>query len=184
MALSSSIKGHRQEQRIIDALAAGTPYRDIASWTDPPVTPMALSRYKRSAVDALLRRVTEANAAVANNDTNLTTVNSNAVTQVALAQASDPFLLAAQKQTDRRGRWIREIENAGDYTDSGPDYATLAKLDRNDQTGLELHARLAGRLDAPGANQTNIMIVCPATQQAPSVTLEPDAVVIDIGTKA
>lgn len=144
----SSLESHPQRQKIIDAIAAGIPYRDISSWTQPPVTPMALSRYKRSAVDTLIRNVTSAKAAIANNDSDLTVVNNEAVTRAALSVASDPFLLAAQKQSDRRGRWIREIEDAGDYTDSGPDYATLAKLDRNDLTALELHARLAGRLDA------------------------------------
>lgn len=106
-------------------------------------------------------------------------INSDAVTRVAMATASDPFLLAAAKQQDRRARWMRDIEDAGDYTDAGPDFATLAKLDRNDQTGLELHARLAGRLDAPALNQTNIMIVMPAGEQ-PAVRAEDDAVVIDI----
>lgn len=54
---------------------------------------------------------------------------------------------------------MRDIEEAGDYSDQGPDYGTLAKLDRNDQTGLELHARLAGRLDSrPDAPTTNLHV--------------------------
>lgn len=179
---SSSIESHPQRKKIIDALVSGTSYRDITAWTDPPVTPMALSRYKRSSVDALLRHVTEAKSSMVNTNTGEAEINSEAVTRVALATASDPFLLAATKQMARRERWMRDIEDAGDYSDSGPDFATLAKLDRNDQTGLELHARLAGRLDSGAVNQTNIMIVCGPDRQVQPEPMD-DGVVIDIGQR-
>lgn len=44
-------------------------------------------------------------------------------------------------------------------------------------------AQELGQWQEGNGPQTNIMIVCPAGQQAPAVTLEPDAVVIDIGAR-
>lgn len=156
------------------ALLAGQPYRDITAWTQPPVTPMALSRYKRSAV-ALTKSAFEAvKTAVANNDNELTPAVTRAVTAAALTAATDPFLTIAERQAARRARWMKEIEDAGDYTDQGPDYGTLAKLDRNDQTGLELHARLAGRLDAaPTAGSNTFVLVPIAVPMAQALPIAP-----------
>jgi malonyl CoA-acyl carrier protein transacylase len=167
--------------KIIEAIAAGRPYREITAWAKPAVTTMQLSRFKGRSVDTIIRHVTDAKVAIANNDKEIGSVESQAVMRAAMVTAADPFLRAAEKQSARRARWMDEIESAGDYTDAGPDYQTLAKLDANDMKGLELHARLAGRLDAPGANQTNVLIVCGEMPARPApVSLDDGSDVIEI----
>lgn len=178
----SAIEGHPQRHKIIEALLAGQTLKQIAAWTEPAVSTAAICRWRRNAIAP----ANQALSAIApNNDIHAIPtaahVDHQAVTRVALLNAADPFLTAVAHQTTRRARWMRDIEDAGDYSDNGPDYKTLAVLDRNDQSGLELHARLAGRLDAPAQNQTNIMIVCPASHT--EAVQEPDVVTIDIGPR-
>ncbi len=135
----------------------------------------ALKDFKKRSLQAFITKTHAAHTAL---QTNGVASDTEAITKVAMHVASDPFILAAIKQMDRRARWMQDVEDAGDYSDEGPDYNVLAKLDRNDQTGLELHARLAGRLDA-GPSHTNIMIVCPAAPEVRSVPGEA-GVTIDI----
>ena len=185
----SSLESHPQRQRIINAILAGSSLRQIAAWAEPKVTESAICRWKQKAAATFRNTRAEIADAVTNslayNDANTPIAPNSevirAATQAALVAASDPFLLAAEKQAKRRSRWMDEIETAGDYSDNGPDYATLAKLDRNDQTGLELHARLAGRLDTGTHNTVNVAIVCPTQADAPEPQWE--GITIDIGSK-
>lgn len=172
----SSLESHRQRQQIIDALVADTPYRQISAWTDPPVTIATLSRYKQHAVAVTREAVIAAKRAIANSDNGLDGVSTQAVTKAVMTVAADPFLSAVADLKADRARIKGKAEDAGDLR-------TWVAADRNDLTALELHARLANRLDTQ-APATNIMIVCPAgAQTAPAVAIEPDDVVIDIGPK-
>ena len=154
----SAVESHPMRQKIIDAILAGQTLKQITAWTVPSVSTASICRFKRNALAKTGRVVNQAVADLIQSDANLPHYPdsrvSQSVTQVALAVASDPFLCAITKSATRRERWMKDIEDAGDYGVDGPDYKALATLDRNDLTGLELHARLAGRLDNAKAEIT------------------------------
>jgi hypothetical protein len=167
----SSLESHPQRQRIIDAIVAGRPYREIAAWSSPAVTTAAISRFKSRAIAVTDQAVIAAKAAFANNDKQLQGADTKAVTRAALAVAVDPFVAALVKKDSRRERWIADAEAKPD----GMDHRALAAYDRNGTVDLELHARLTGRLEQTGPNIA-IQIVCPA----PELPDEPAGEVIDI----
>jgi hypothetical protein len=178
----SSIESHPQRQKIIEAILAGSTLRQITAWANPPVSTASICRFKRNALAKVQDSLSAANLAIANRDTDLppdsTIVKQDvslAVTRAALTAAADPFIARIQKHQATLDAAITDA--AADKDARG-----IASLVSTDLKGLELHARLAGRLDTP-AQQTNIMIVCPAGAPEPAVTLEPDAVVIDIGKR-
>jgi hypothetical protein len=57
-ASRSSIDNHPQRSQIIDAILAGRPVREIASWTRPPMSAMAVQRYRALHVTPALREAT------------------------------------------------------------------------------------------------------------------------------
>jgi hypothetical protein len=137
---------------------------------------MALSRYKSRAMAITDAAVIAAKKAISNIDKEIRPADSLAVTKAALTVATDPFLAHAMRTTARRERWIERAETS----EGGPDFRTLASLDRNDLTALELHAKLAGRLDSPSGNQTNITIVCPAVAAPEQRESTDSAMTIDV----
>lgn len=176
----SSLESHPQRHRIIEAIAANRPLTEVSAWTDPPVSRAALNRFKSRAIAEHNERIIAAKKAIANSDNELGRAEHGAVQRAALAVAVDPFLQSVMRQTERRGRWMRDIEEQGEVDpERGPDYKTLAVLDRNDQSGLELHAKLAGRLDA-GANQVTVQVVFGAQGPAAPAEIEFDGVTLDI----
>lgn len=169
---TSSIESHPQRQRIIEAIAAGRPYREICAWSNPPVTTGALSRFKSRAIAVTDQAVIAAKAMIANNDSGLTTVNSEAVTRASLAVAVDPFVGELLRKSTRRERWISDAEGKAD----GMDHRALAAYDRNGTADLELHARLTGRLDSGNTTTNNtLLVMMPAAipHQSPVIDIEP-----------
>lgn len=154
MAGTSSLEGHPQRDRIISAIVAKRPYREIAAWTSPPVTPMALSRYKSRALAVTDAAVIAAKKAIAINSKGLPSHVMDSVTQAALTVAVDPFASRALRQDARRSGWMDDLEQAPEAAD----YRTLAALDRNDLQAQEFSARLAGRLDAD-THQVNVSVL-------------------------
>lgn len=152
----------------MEALACNRPYREIALWADPPVTTMALSRYKRSATAHISAVIAKANAAITNNDGHLTPSVMSAVTQAALLTASDPLLARISKHQATADAEIASASGDG---------RTVAALIGADLRGIELTARLTGRLDS-GAAAVTVNLVCPAP--APVATESDDVVTIDI----
>ncbi len=172
VARTSSISSHPQSQKIIEAIVSRQPYRDIEKWTNPPVTRGSLSRFARDIQAKTRDAIGTANTALAQYDAQLPDSVTNSVTHAALVAASDPFYARIQKHQVTLDREIG--------TSTG-DARGIAALISTDLKGLELHARLAGRLDAP-APTTNILIVCPAgTQPAQVQPDDTDIVTIDIG---
>lgn len=176
----SSIETHPQRQKIINALLSGSSLRQIAAWAQPPVTTAAICRWRQKATATLESARQQAKLVIANNDKDLLDSNGEpkrdvmqAVTRAALTAAADPFIARVEQLRAERATVKAEAHGEGDYR-------AYAALDRNDLTELQLHAQLAGRLDT-GAQQTNIMIVCPAGN-APEISqaVGDDAVTIDI----
>jgi hypothetical protein len=56
MARPSTIESHPQKKRIIQALLDGQSVRNIAAWTKPPVSYLAIQRYKSSIVQPAVER--------------------------------------------------------------------------------------------------------------------------------
>lgn len=141
---------------------------------------MVLSRYKARAIADTDRAVIAAKQAIANNGNTLHQVSTQAVMKAALAVQADPFISRVMElRRDRQG-----VKDACLQATEVPDLATWAKLDGNDLKELELHARLAGRLDSAGP-QVNVQIVIPATSAPQSTPIDyaDDVLTIDIGSK-
>lgn len=164
-ANTSTLETHPQRKAIIDALAAGQPFRTIARWTNPPVTPNVLSRYKRRALDTLHSNVKRAKAAIANNGNELQPVGTNEIEKAALAIAADPFLA-------RIARMQNEQDEMAELARSKEDIRAWAAVDGNRMKALEFHARLAGRIDQPPAgNVTNVQVIC--LPSVPGLSVQP-----------
>ena len=175
MPRQSEIANHPQRQKIIDAILAGQPYRDITAWTVPPVGRGVLSRFKASSFGAIRAKVREAQASLSIYDSGPRDSVPQSVTRAAMAAVSDPFMLRVLNQDKRRASWMDDLEQAPEASD----YRTLAQLDRNDLVAQEYLAKLAGRLDNT-ASQVNVTIVQAQPSQAPAPD---DVLTIDITQK-
>ncbi len=189
MGRVNSIESHPQRQKIIDALAIGTPYRDIEKWASPAVTRTSLSRFKiaindklRSAAQTIDKAIPLLNQSVTDVGTsNGTIVPNGALNRAVMVAATDPFLQSARRTLDRHERWIGELEDA-----KGKDrnWQALAQVDRNNLAAQEYAAKLSGRMST--GDSVNVQIVIPATRE-PQATLigedQDDVLTIDIGSK-
>lgn len=169
----STLEAHPQRQKIIEALVADTPYRKIAAWTDPPVTIATLSRYKQSAVATIRQSVIDAKKAIANRDKDLPESFESAVTRAALTVAVDPFLSRVAHLDAERAR-VKQV------AEESKNLGAWSALDGNDLRALELHAKLAGRLDSGTHIQVSVVVPGqPGASAAPAVS-EDDVTIIDI----
>ncbi len=177
----STLESHPQRSRIVEAIASGRAMTEISSWTDPPISRVALQRFKSRAIAEHDARVIAAKKAIANTNNHIEGVALEAVHKAALGIAADPFLSRVYElRADRQS-----VKDACLQATETPDLSTWAKLDGNDLKELELHARLAGRLDSAGA-QVNVQIVIPATREPQATAIgedEGDVLTIDIGSK-
>ncbi len=172
MARSVSIlESHPQRQKIINALVAGSTLAQIVAWAVPKVTESAICRWRQKISRESASTIQSAQDILSTKDSPSDELLGGIATRVAMAVAVDPFLLAVQELRQDRARIKGKAEDTGDLR-------TWVAADRNDLTSLELHAKLAGRLDA-GPSHTNIMIVCPAAPEFRSVPSE-TGVTIDI----
>lgn len=164
----SSIESHPQREKIIDALVSRQPYRDIEKWAVPPVTRGSLSRFASHFMRDTRAKIDAAKTAITNSGKELGDDVTASVTKAALAVATDPFLARIAKHQAR-------ADAALDAADG--DARGTAALLGADYRGLELAARLTGRLSA-GAGDIVVQVVCPAvgTQAEPA----DDVVTIDI----
>lgn len=167
----STIETHPQRQRIVESICAGSTLREIAAWTNPRVTPMALSRFKAKAMAITDNAVAAVKTAIALNKNDLTQVDPKLVTKAALAVAVDPFLSRVAHLDAERERLKRVAEGNNNL-------GAWSALDGNDLRALELHAKLAGRLDA--GTHIQVSVVVPGT--ASNAPAEPEGMVIDIKT--
>lgn len=159
-------------KKVIDALIAGQSLRKVAKLAG--VSHTVVDDYKRKVFTPTLMAAQKLNAVKALAQTpQEQVVATTSLTRAALH--SDPLLsrIAEHQQT---------IDAAIGFACNNEDPKSVAALVSTDLKGLELHARLTGRLDSTPQNQVNIQIVCPVSPGAPAV--EQEAVTtIDIGSK-
>jgi hypothetical protein len=167
----SSIESHPQRQKIIDALINNQTLQQIAAWTEPKVTESAICRWRRKITLQTANAISKAQTAITNRDNGLEQDCTKIATQAAMAVAVDPFLARVAQLRQERAEVKLEARSDGDLR-------TWATLDRNDLSELELHARLAGRLDTATSSLT-IQLVSPAVPQAAAPATD-DITVIDI----
>lgn len=143
----SSLESHPQRQKIVEAIVAETPYRLVSAWTNPKVSPAAISRFASRIKSRTADTIHQAKVAIANIDKGVTPELEQAVTRAALTAAADPFVARILKH--------QATVDAEIGTAAG-DARGIAALVSTDLKGLELHARLTGRLetrsDAPTTN--------------------------------
>lgn len=180
----SSLEFHPMRQKVIDARLAGQTFKQIAAWLQPPKSEAAICRFFQACAEMTDRAISQANRAIANIDNTLPDSDGlarQAVMKATCAVAIDPFISRVHEL--RRDR--QSVKDACLQATETPDLATWAKLDGNDLKELELHARLAGRLDQAGA-QVNVQIVIPATVEPRATPIDyasDDVLTIDIGSK-
>jgi hypothetical protein len=170
----SSIDKHPQRATIIEGLLAGKSLRAIGNSVNPPVHHVVLHKYKRKHIqptmDGAAVLSTALKALADSGEGNGVTID--AVTATRAALLADPYLARTAQHRATIDRSLTQAEADGDGR-------TVAALIGTDLKGLELDARLSGRLDsAQAANQT-IYIVTPAVS-IQAVPQGPEPMVIDV----
>lgn len=186
MARTCSIDTHPQRQKIVDALVAEQPYRDIVTWATPSVSTAALSRFKRKAL-AELRGISKQSDSAPIYDSGGHNVT-NSVSRAALTAQASPFRARLQSMWERAERSMDRAETAvrvtmdkesGEYMVAGQDVAAIAPLMAQAHKNLELLGRATGELANAEGPVTNVLIV----QQSGSSPVVDDILTIDIGPK-
>ena len=143
------VEGHPQVQKVLDGLLAGVPYHKIGQSVTPPLTAMAIMRYKKRFLEPTLKGAGElvrSLQSIANGERPEKELDPVAVTRAALA--ADPYL-------SRIARHHETIDNSLAAATKKKDGKAVAALVGVDLKGLELDARLTGRLETSAGSVTN-----------------------------
>jgi hypothetical protein len=160
----TAIESHPQRQSILEALAAGQSPQKISKWCNPPLSHVAIWRYRRNhGLPAMQRAETIVKALqkqgllkdgeeIGNRAEAIKTVTE----QVAL---DDPILSRIQKSYDRMDGAFATITETKAYDQ-------LAALENAESRKIELHARVTGRLNdnAGTTNNVQILVLPPSTR--------------------
>jgi len=169
-----ALDSHPQKQKAIDWLLAGQSVRAVAARLHPPVSFNAVQRYKEAVVRPAARAAATISAAIGNGkslpDNPLSPAVTTAVQSAIQAQpVADLYLSRIAQHRATTDRCVSQAVEDGDHR-------SVAALISTDLKGLELDARLTGRLDGPGATQNNYYIMAgsvsmtvPAQQQTEQV---------------
>ena len=159
--MESMVDSHPQRKQIVQMILGGVPVRKIAASVSPPIGFNAIQKYKTRVVRP---------AAIKDS------IATQAITKgIQAIAAVEPYVARMMKHADTADKLIEMAVEAKDVRGG-------AAIISADVKAQELAMRATGLLDAPGAHQTSITIVCPAGGSgAPEITVEPDAVTIDIG---
>lgn len=154
------VENHPQRKYIIDALLCGRPLRQIAGTLQPSVSIMALQRYKAKIVKPALSNAVIVAKVSGKLPPNGKTIESPDLTEdegaVVLRTATnvlrnapitDPYLARIQEHQ-------RTIDAAIGFACDNEDPRSVAALVATDLKGIELDARLTGRLDHDKPNQS------------------------------
>jgi hypothetical protein len=157
--MASVIDSHPQRQKIIDAMLNGRTLRDIASSVSPAVSVAALHRYRSGKVAPALKNAAFATKVLSGTDLvdpkhGVSPELEKVVSETSAALAADPFISRVLELRGDRQK-VKDLALAGEK----PDLKAWVSADRNDLTELELHARLAGRLDSAPKTVNNIAFV-------------------------
>lgn len=163
--MALAVDNHPQRQQIIDRLLAGEGCRKIATSVIPPLSHTAVYNYRNCKLSPALNGavgLAKSLQSLQHGMTPSAESQQREVMQVAsqvasLAMAADPLL-------SRIGRRQEQIDNAIAQASDGKEVAALVNADYR---GIELHAKLTGRLES-AQNVTNIMVVCSAGQAPPA----------------
>jgi hypothetical protein len=159
-----------QRQKVIDALLAGQSLRKVAKLAG--VSHTVVDDYKRKVFTPTLNAAQKLNAV----KELAQSPQEQVVATTTLTRAvlhSDPLLarIAEHQQT---------VDAAIGFACDNEDPKSVAALISTDLKGLELHARLTGRLESQQGPSVAIQIVCPAGAQQPTIRPEDGGVTIDI----
>lgn len=160
MSVPHVVESHPQKQEIIDALLSGSTLRAIAVTLDPPVSVMALCRYRKSIVRPALRRAAAVAKVQKLSDANGKTMERHGITAVsddvapALVQEASLALKHAEMTDPYLARIAKHQATIDAAIAEADDGKTIAALVGVDYKGIELDARLTGRLDHDKPNQS------------------------------
>lgn len=177
--MTATGENHPQFSKILAAFATQTD-AEITAWAKPQLNRTTVWRWRRKYAGERAELVSpEARATVAATvasalqregllipqaKRNQTIAIAKAATEAALS--ADPFIAHVSKGNARRERWM-------DKAETDEDYRALAALDRNDISALELHARLANRLDSAPAGTSSTFVLIPIAIPAAQVQALP-----------
>ncbi len=187
--MAHSVESHPQKQEIIDSLLSGKTLKQIAVTLSPPLSVMALCRYRKAIIRPTLQK------AVA-----VTTINRRLVANTktmqahGLADIPDELATSAVRETSellrnaplvepylsRIRKHQETIDEAVDFACQNEDPRTVAALLATDYKGMEFHARLCGvSLDgaqAPAGANINLAVMV----SVPRATVDDPAPSVDV----
>lgn len=175
--MAHAVESHPQKKHIIDCLLAGMPLRKLAATLDPPIYFTSLQRYKLGIVRPAVRNAHVLAKVLGNgkslSDDEIAGVALETATKAVQAQhVADPYLARTAKHRET-------IDQA--LAVEGVDGRTVAALIGTDLKGMELDARLTGRLDSGNSGTTNIyMLTAPAIVFGTPSAPEPVGPVVDV----
>lgn len=177
--MALAVDSHPQKKAIVEALLARVPLRQIAATLDPPLHFASLQRYKLAVVrpavknaHALARVVGQAKSMTEEQISDLANAASGQAIQA--QHVADPYL-------DRIAKHQQTVDDSLTDARAEKDGRTVAALIGADLKGMELDARLTGRLDSGNSSTTNIyMLTAPAIVFGSPSAPEPGPPVIDV----
>jgi hypothetical protein len=181
----SAVERHPQYERILKAMTANQTDQQIAAWVNPRLDRTTLWRFRKNKLQPMLQQRAQGPAMVAQalqdagiiRDAEEMHVATKAVmAATAASAAADPLLARIMEHQ-------RTLDAAIGFACDHEDPKSVAACVATDLKGLELHARLTGRLESQQGPSVAIQIVCPAQGNAPTVTASDDGITIDIGSK-
>ena len=168
----SSIATHPQRDKIIAALVAKQPYRDITAWTVPPVGRGSLSRFKQASMRGMggqpAGRAEPAAGTASIYDTGNAEVLPQDVSRRAMTTHASPFRSRLEAIWSTTARAIQRAETAvrvtydheaGELVASGADVSAVAPLIAQAHRSIELLGRATGELDAGTQSNTQVNIL-------------------------
>ncbi len=151
MGVPSAIASHPQKQKIIDAIIAGQPYRDITAWTVPPVGRGVLSRFKASSLGSIRAKITEAQNSRSIYGGQSGEIVPSSVQRAAMQTQASPFRPRIDQLWAVAERSLVRAESADDV-------GQVAPLINAAMRTVEVLGRATGELQAGDTNTLNVMV--------------------------
>lgn len=172
--MAHAVERHPQKDYIVNSLLAGVPIRKIAATIQPTIHYTTINQYRMTVIRPAIKNATIL-ARVSGIDK---TMPSEQLAGVVLQETTkslqaapivDPYLARIAQHAATIDRNLVNAEADGDGR-------TVAALVGVDLKGLELDARLTGRLDTVGATTTTIYVMTPQA----AVTIGGSGPVVDV----
>ncbi len=175
--MRARVEDHQQYPQMLDWIAKGADAATIARRLQPPLHRSTIWRFIQDRVKSDTRRQTDVVTTLASKGLLREGITESQVAEVAKIATVGALSLAADPIRSRLLKHQQTVDACIQDATAAKDGRTVASLIGADLRGIELDARLTGRLNTD-ANQITVNIVVPMSAQP--VTEPQDFEVIDI----